>query len=549
MKTRFGSFSTKNLPKVVRDNLQVVVVGVILVLLLLGTFISVQLSQRRQDTRQQAASDQGIVVVDTTAPATILPGQPTSVTFSVNTHSLPINGVQISFHLEGSDSLPVLESLNASGLTSFANITASGTGYDIILAGLTPIAGTGAVPLNTNENSVEFARLNFTASSTAPAITVTYNNQTGSFTVISTNPEQDDLKNVNNASFPITQPATATPIVEATFTPTPTTCAMPTLPLCQTGERADCVNQVGTAICMQCNCVPEDSPTSTPVPPTATPVNPTATPVVPTATPVVPTATPVVQNPTSTPIALVPTATPNTSGIGGGTVKYCGESCTAHVDCAVNLFCYSGVCRLANNPTDTACNAPADNGLQRTCNEYCADSRECSTGYTCYYNRCRNPRNVSDQYCSEPIVYRTQTVTNTNTVTVVVTATPEPIIPTDIPAAGGDDTSNVVVEPSIDPYLYPSETPWPTYAPVAEITPEPTDVELTMTQRIQNWLKGLLIVALAISAVFFILWILPLFLRRRKDDDDNQPPMMPPPTSSSSPYSDNLREKTSGGMS
>lgn len=489
-------------------------IGVVLVVLLFGTFLAVQLSQRQQDIRDRASVSGGPVSVTTSASSPILPGEATSITLSVNTSSALIDGVQLAFHLEGAGTAPTIESLSGSGLQSFGTVTPSGTGYDITLIGLAPLS----IPVNpfSSSTNVDFVKLNFTASDTPGQITVNYD-QDGSFSnIANTTPVEDGLNTVSNQSFTITDPATLT------MAPTATMCAVPTQPLCQSNERVECTNQTGTAICAQCDCVPNDQPTQTPTStpvdaPTATPTQivqvPTNTPLpgVPTATPVAPTNTPVVNNPTNTP---QPTATPDNSGVGGTTNKTCGQSCTSHSECSVNLLCYSGVCRLANNPTDTACNNPPDNGIHRTCNEYCADSRECQSGLTCYYNSCRNPRNVNDKYCAEPIVYKNNTITKT----IIVTATPEPVTPTAEPVV------NTLPEifPTSEPVIAATNTPWPTYAPVAQISPEPESEEFSMVERVQGWLKGLLIVAAVISVVFFLLWLLPLLFRKR---DDEQPPL------------------------
>lgn len=483
----------------VRDNLQVLLIGAVLVVLLAGTFVAVQLSQRSQENRQRASVEGGPVNVTTTASEPVIVGQPTSVNLAVNTSGALIDGVQLEFHIDGAATQPTIEAITSSGLQSFGTVTAAGTGYDIVLIGLAPLT----IPVTpfSSTTDVQFAKINFTASDTASEINVTYD-QAESFSNISnTTPPEDGLNTVSNASFNIVglEPT-------STITPTATMCAMPTQPLCQAGERVDCQAQTGTAVCMVCNCVPEDAPTQTPTSTPTLTLTPTPTEVaqVPTNTPVVPTSTLI---PTST---SVPTATPEPE-TGGYVAKTCGQSCSSHAECAVNLLCYSGVCRLANNPTDTACNNPPDNGIHRTCNEYCADSRECQTGYTCYYNSCRNPRNLTDQYCAEPIVYQTKTITNT----VVVTATPNPVEPT------AEPTENNLPETFPTEPVYVTDTPWPTYAPVAQVSIEPEPEELSMTERIQGWMKGLLIVAAAISAIFFLLWLLPLLFRKR---DDGQPP-------------------------
>jgi len=81
--------------------------------------------------------------------------------------------------------------------------------------------------------------------------------------------------------------------------------------------------------------------------------------------------------------------------------KACNEQCTGNAQCASNYRCFDSRCRLATNPSNTSCDAPADNGLQRSCNQYCADSRECGGGLTCFYNQCRQPGNVDSISCAK----------------------------------------------------------------------------------------------------------------------------------------------------
>ncbi len=93
---------------------------------------------------------------------------------------------------------------------------------------------------------------------------------------------------------------------------------------------------------------------------------------------------------------------PRCAGEGSVSYRQCNESCNHNNECAGDLYCYQGRCRLPDNPTSNICAYPPDQGLNRTCNEYCADTRECADGYSCWYNRCRNPRNLEDQLCREP---------------------------------------------------------------------------------------------------------------------------------------------------
>ncbi len=107
--------------------------------------------------------------------------------------------------------------------------------------------------------------------------------------------------------------------------------------------------------------------------------------------------------PTATPIITSsPTPTPVTTGVGGAVIRQCNESCTASSQCAVNLRCYEGACRLATNVSSSTCSTQVDSGLNRSCNQYCADSRECQSGYTCFNNQCRRPDNPDSASCAAP---------------------------------------------------------------------------------------------------------------------------------------------------
>ncbi|MEO8581667.1 MAG: hypothetical protein ABI425_03730 [Patescibacteria group bacterium] len=508
----------QKLPKPIRDNVQLLLIGAVLVLLLVGTFVAVQLSQIEQENRQKASVSNGQVAITARQSPSpfVANGSSGQIILSANTNGVNVDGIQLTFNIFGDANIqPVtfvsVEAVPNSGVIIFGtpNITTNNDGSTTV-----SFAATGpsiSTPFSSN-TPVDFARVKFTVVDSA-LIKLAFDTTSSLSNITNTVPPEDTLNldsltTIGSQTFNAILAESGTPT--NTLTPAPTICAMPTAPLCQANEHINCVNQTGTAICQQCSCVANTTSTATPT-----------------------------LTPTNTPLA---TSTPYDAGVGGVTAKYCGESCTNHSDCAVNLLCYSGVCRLANNPTDTSCNNPPDNGIHRVCNDYCADNRECQTGLTCYYNRCRNPRNATDQYCAAPVAVANNTTVVTKTNTVIVTSTP---LPTELPK-GGDNTAFSQV--FVDPNPLPTHTPSPTFQPIPEVTPEPQSDEFTMIQTIQSWLKGLLLVAVAISVVFFLLWLLPLFLRKKHDDDDLPPtPMTGTGGTTTSPYSDGLREKTSGG--
>jgi len=132
--------------------------------------------------------------------------------------------------------------------------------------------------------------------------------------------------------------------------------------------------------------VPTPTPTPTPSPTPSISPSPSPTPVV-------------SPNPTPSP-SPSPSPTP-TPGQGGITVKSCNETCSSNAECAVNLACSDGRCRLATNTGSSTCqpSTTSDRGTS-TCDQYCADNTECDAGYSCWYNRCRNPLNIESSTCA-----------------------------------------------------------------------------------------------------------------------------------------------------
>lgn len=489
MKKNSSPFSTQNLPKIVQKNLQSFLIGGITVVVLLGTFVATQLTQSPQELRQQASVAGGpVTVTGRQIPSPFIADGTTQnqVMLSVNTGGVQIDGLELHFTISGDTNMSPVQSIVLQSAdpnkgvfigqgaicdnnTFVCTITATPDSNGVTNFGFAYLGRGIGYPLSTT-TAYDFAKITFV--NTLPGnVTFTYGTDSSAKTPLSSvdsSGGDEVLAPIQTMNFVAVAPQ------GATQSPTPT----------------DVVT----------------NPTDTPSP-TQVVLNPTETPIV-----LLPTDTPL---PTNTPVPGAPTATATpTPATGGATIKYCGESCSSNAECGVNLMCYSSVCRLANNPTDSYCNSPADNGIHRVCNEYCADSRECDTGLTCYYNRCRNPRNVSDQYCTNPISYvpppKTQIVNKT--VQVIVTATPNPFIPTQAPDAGYTNTTDYQVPAA-------TMTPWPTYAPVS-ITPAPDDTSVTMIDRVQNWLKGLLILAATIGAVFFLLWLLPILMKKRRDDDE-----------------------------
>lgn len=263
-------------------------------------------------------------------------------------------------------------------------------------------------------------------------------------------------------------------------------------------------------------------------------------------------------NPTPTP---TPTPTPD-PGIGGYTVQSCNGDCSSNRECAGNLACYNGKCRLPINTGNTACQPPdTGSGSLSSCNQYCASSNDCNSSLVCWYNQCRNPLNVESPSCANKTVAQTQAVlsscnqacsthqdcatslrcyygacraaTNpTSTSCALVptpTATPAPARATPTPAPTATASAVIVTPP-------PSATPAPLFD-------EPADQSAlgAVQQYIANfWKTGdrtqvMIVLGLAVLMVIGLIALLVSLLspRRLKPPTTTHrtpPPPMPPPT-------------------
>lgn len=311
-----------------------------------------------QDIRQQASVSGGQVKLSVTPTSgnNFPVNQDAQVTLKLDTNNLQTDGVQLVFKIV-SDTFgtpPAIAILPNSGLqAAVQEVQQVSEGYLVSLIALPKTLGQ---PFSTT-NAQNIATVTFKPTKTG-TVAFQFDNGNSIASVHKSNPPQDQLAVLSNVSYTITGAAGTSPSPSASSTPSP-------------------------------------SPTDTPkVTPTPTPkVTPTPTPKV---------------TPSPTP-TVAPTPSPSpTAGTGGVTLKTCGQSCGSNRDCANNLTCYSGACRLATNPTSSDCSAATSttttttstSTLNRSCNEYCADSRECATGFTCFYNRCRKPENPDSTSCA-----------------------------------------------------------------------------------------------------------------------------------------------------
>nr|AIA18781.1 Unknown Function [uncultured bacterium] len=93
------------------------VFGAVALVVVMAVFISVKLTQTEQDISNKAAVDQGQVLVTSTA-SSLAVGQPTTVTLKANTQGVNVNGIQLTFTIDTSQSQPLTSPPTASIVAS-----------------------------------------------------------------------------------------------------------------------------------------------------------------------------------------------------------------------------------------------------------------------------------------------------------------------------------------------------------------------------------------------------------------------------------------------
>jgi len=269
---------------------------------------------------------------------------------------------------------------------------------------------------------------------------------------------------------------------------------------------------------------------------------------------------------------------PRCAGTGDPGYQYCNESCNNNSDCASNLSCYQGSCRLPSNPESDVC-APLPGGINRTCDEYCADTTECAEGYSCWWNRCRHPENLEDTQCREPETPETGTGGTTYVYTYPGTApytyeikscneyctsnahcennhrcynnscrlaiNPESEIcdPYDIVDTKGkkgdkeidEATEEAIVEEEEDDDDEEAITPAITHEPIDtgieddEVPPDQTALD-ALKQYLEDRGLSLTTLAVAFGGGLLLLIILLVFLGKKASEGDNNHPRTPPPS-------------------
>lgn len=298
--------------------------------------------QKSQDWRQQASVAQGQVEVTTNASSLEI-DQTGTINFSINTHGVQTDGVQLTFNIvtDAVSESPVFSLKSGIPLQiAYSEVETTADGFLVSVITLPSTLGQG---FSTN-TSTPFAQLSIKPNK-AGEIALNFDIENSISTVHASNPPKDELTHIATASFDVEEL-----VASPSISPSPSAS-------------------------------PESSPEVSPSPSTSPSVSPSPS-----------------ASPTSSPrVSPSPSASPN---LGGNEVQTCNESCSSNADCDVNLRCYSGQCRLVTNFTSTTCSAPADKGLSFRCDEYCADTRECADGLVCQSNRCRNPENLESKSCA-----------------------------------------------------------------------------------------------------------------------------------------------------
>lgn len=183
----------------------------------------------------------------------------------------------------------------------------------------------------------------------------------------------------------------------AVVTDTGTTVVQPVAPNAPTSQPAAAVTQ-------QTNCTLTFEVGSTPTPtPTATP---SAT----------PSPTPS-GTPTPTP-SVTPSPSPD---------LVCNSECDSNADCQdvdTDYICYSGQCRLDENPGNDKCEPEEQEEARVNCNEACTANSDCTnSAQICFNGACRLETNPSSETCTLP-------------------SSSQPTIPAELPQSGSEDILN-----------------------------------------------------------------------------------------------------------
>ncbi len=294
-----------------KKNSSFIVLLGILGVLFLGTIAVTYLSRQRQDVRQQASIDDGIVLVTTSlASSSLSINQPAAINFSVNTNSLQVDGVQLIFSVNSSVETGFdFEVIGESGMQLVAkDIQDLGNGeyvFQIITIGEV------GQPFSTSAD-VQFGRLTFTP--TQPGnISLSFNQSSSRSTVYKSSPVEDQLRTIPEFSVEVVSTSDPTPEPEEEPAPTETPGSG--------GESVkqcneDCSSNAQCAanfLCHENKCRLASNPSSESC-----------------------------------------QGTPDQ-----GIQRSCNEYCSDNRECSSGLTCYFNRCRNPQNQTNTSCQLPA----------------------------------------------------------------------------------------------------------------------------------------------------------------------------------------------
>lgn len=303
--------------KAISRYLPLFLVAGIFILLFLGTVISVWLTQRTQELRQQASVEAGLVRINlVTEPAELKEGVPSKVHFFVDTQQLQVDGVQLFFTVD----MPSLPPANEVSLTidEQTGLKLGASKIETVSGKLQvqfiSISGETAQPFSST-GFVKFATLEFTPASQGQ-LKIEFDNTRSKSTVYQSDPVRDELATITTFT------KTITAAQDATITPTNTpVAAQPTATPGGGGNigkscNESCQNNAECGVnlfCYQNNCRSPNNPTST-----------------------------------------------SCSGQADqGIARRCNEYCADSRECQTGLTCYYNRCRHPQNVTNQLCALPS----------------------------------------------------------------------------------------------------------------------------------------------------------------------------------------------
>lgn len=342
------------------------------ILMIVGGAIGMILVQedlkKSQDLRQQASVAQGQVEVTTSAPGFTI-GQAGYVEFSINTHGVQTDGVQLTFNLVTStlNEAPVFALKSGVPLQiAYSEIETTADGYLISIIAVPSTIGQSY----STSSSTDFARLSLTPVR-AGQITLNFDIENSISTVHASNPPRDELTHIATANFVVGSVETSpspSPSASPNASPSPSPSASPSVSPSPTpgiggddlqscnescSVNADCQNNM-RCFTGKCRLVTNVSSTTCSAPPD------------------------------------------------NGLDFACNEYCADTRECADGLVCQNNKCRNPENLESTRCTqltVVQKNSLTQSCNESCDANADCDANLRCYQGACRLATNPGSFSC------------------------------------------------------------------------------------------------------------------------------------------------------